>query len=251
MNQYPRNHISREALFSIGEVYRQDLEDPDAARKAFQGFIAMYPKSNKVGEAKERLKQLDRQAAERAQAHAAPPLVEKVPEEPPSGLRQVTAVRHWVGPNYLRIVIGVDDEAKFESVRLSNPDRIVVDLQNAHLSSELVGKTFPVENGFLRQIRVAQFSPDVARVVLDVEKIEAYSIFSLPNPFRLVIDVQVTAPAQMARTVNPAPAANAGGRIPEKTRSSATLNPSPTAPVEAAAKTPPPVPTHLKVETRP
>src|SRR5208283_1891012 len=25
MNQYPRNHISREALFSIGEVYRQDL----------------------------------------------------------------------------------------------------------------------------------------------------------------------------------------------------------------------------------
>ena len=111
----------------------------------------------------------------------------------------MTAVRRWVGPNYLRIVIEVDGEAKFESVRLSNPDRIVVDLQNARLSPELVGKTFPVEDGFLRQIRVAQFSPDVARVVLDVEKIESYSIFSLPNPFRLVIDVQGAAPTQIAR----------------------------------------------------
>ena len=115
----------------------------------------------------------------------------------------MTAVRRWVGPNYLRIVIEVDGEAKFESVRLSNPDRIVVNLQTARLSPELVGRTFPVENGFLRQIRVAQFSPDVSRVVLDVEKIESYSIFSLPNPFRLVIDVQGIAPTQIARTVIP------------------------------------------------
>ena len=136
-------------------------------------------------------------------------------------------MRRWVGPNYLRIVIGVDGEVKFESVRLSNPDRIVVDLQNAHLSPELVGKTFPVEDGFLRQIRVAQFSPDVARVVLDVEKIETYSIFSLPNPFRLVIDVQGAAPTQMARTVKPAPPANAEGRKPEKVRSPVTANPAP------------------------
>jgi N-acetylmuramoyl-L-alanine amidase len=265
INQYPQNRISREALFTIGEVYRQDLEDPDAARKAFQDFIAMYPKSDKVSEAKERLKQIDLQAAERAQAHAAPPPVEKVPEEMPSGLpqgekvseerpsglRQVTAVRRWVGPNYLRIVIGVDGEAKFESVRLSNPDRIVVNLQNAHLSPELVGKTFPVENGFLRQIRVAQFSPDVARVVLDVEKIEAYSIFSLPNPFRLVIDVQGATRTQMARTVKPPPPGDAESRKAENLRSPASTNPAPTAREEAAAKTQPPPPTQIKTEPEP
>ena len=64
MKQYPQNRISREALFTIGEVYRQDLEDPDEARKAFQDFIAMYPKSDKADEAKDILKQLDQQAAE-------------------------------------------------------------------------------------------------------------------------------------------------------------------------------------------
>ena len=251
MKQYPQNRISREAQFTLGEVYRQDLEDPGEARRAFQDFIALYPQSEKAGEAKDILKQLDRQAAERAKANSAPPPVEKVSEERTSGLRQVTAVRRWVGPNYLRIVIVVDGEAKFESVRLSNPDRIVVDLQNAHLSPELVGKTFPVENGFLRQIRVAQFSADVARVVLDVEKLESYSIFSLPNPFRLVIDVQGTAPTQMARTIKPAPTASTEGRKSEKVRSPTTANPAPTAQVEVAAKAPPPAPTQVKTETEP
>ncbi|MGA3328113.1 MAG: N-acetylmuramoyl-L-alanine amidase [Terriglobia bacterium] len=246
IEQYPQNRIAREALFTIGEVYLQDLEDPGEARRAFQNFIAMYPKSDKAAEAQERLKQLDRQGAARAAAHAAvvappaPPPVERVSEARPSGLRQLTAVRHWVGPNYLRIVIGIDSEVKFESARLSNPDRIVLDLQNAHLSPDLGGKTFPVENGFLRQIRVAQFSPDVARVVLDVEKIEAYSIFSLPNPFRLVIDVQGAARTQIARTVKPAPPASSETRKPEQVSSPPTTNPAPGAPVETATKAPSP-----------
>ncbi|HMD85932.1 MAG TPA: N-acetylmuramoyl-L-alanine amidase [Terriglobia bacterium] len=265
IKEYPYNRFAREAQFTLGEVYRQDLEDPGEARRAFQDFIAAYPKSEKAGEARDILKQLDRQAAERAMAHPAPAPVEKAAEKPPSGLRQaemvpeerssglrqVTAVRRWVGPNYLRIVIEVGGEAKFDSVRLSNPDRIVVDVQSARLSSELVGKTFPVENGFLRQIRVAQFTADVARVVLDVEKIEAYSIFSLPNPFRLVIDVQGAAPTQMARTVKPPPAANAEGRNPDKVRSAATPNTLPTAQLGAAVKAAPPAPTHAKTETRP
>jgi len=248
MKEYPQNRVSREALFTIGEVYRQDLEDPDEARKAFQDFITTYPKSEKVGEAKERLKELDQQAAERAKPRSAPPPAETVSEERTSGPRQVTAVRRWVGLNYLRIVIGVDGEAKFDSVRLSNPDRIVLDLQNARLSPDLVGKTFPVENGFLRQIRLAQFSPEIARVVLDVGKIDTYSIFSLPNPFRLVIDVQGTASTQMAGTIKPAPPANAEGRKSEKALSPAASPSSPTARAEAAAKAQPPAQAQAKTE---
>jgi N-acetylmuramoyl-L-alanine amidase len=256
MKEYPKNHISRGAMFTIGEIYRQDLEDPKEARRAFQDFITMFPKSDKAGEAQEILKQLDTQAAEGANSSPAPPLVEKVAEQPPSGLRQVTAVRRWVGPNYLRIVIEVDSEAKFESVRLSNPDRIVVNLQNAHFSRELVGKTFPVEDGFLRQIRVAQFSAGVARVVLDVNKIESYSIFSLPNPFRLVIDVQGGAPTQIAATPKPGPPANADARKQDKVLSPATANPTTntptiTAPVEVGAKTPPFAPPAIRTESEP
>ena len=257
INEYPYNHISRDALFTIGEVYRKDLEDPEEARKTFEDFIVKYPNSDKAGEARDILKQIDQKAMERAEVHSAPPAptvrpgVEKVTEERSSGLRQVTAVRRWVGPNYLRIVIEVGGEVKFESVRLSNPDRIVVDLETARLSPELGARTFPVENGFLRKIRVAQFSPDVARVVLDVEKIEAYSIFSLPNPFRLVIDVQGKAPTQIARTVNPPPQAGTEGRKPEKIIPPATPNPAPSVPVETAAKSISSATTPVQAESEP
>ena len=196
--EYPENHFARDAQFAVGEIYRQDLEDPAEPRKAFQDFIAEHPKSERAGDARKILEQLDGRGAVRGAAESAPAPVEmeKNPETPPlaprpaergpeersSGVRQVSAVRRWVGQNYLRIVIEVDGELKFESVRLSNPDRIVLDLQGARLSHDLGGRTFPVENGFLRQIRVAQFSPVVARVVLDVERIDSYSIS--PSPIR-------------------------------------------------------------------
>jgi N-acetylmuramoyl-L-alanine amidase len=257
IEQYPQNHISRDAFFTIGEVYRNDLEDPGEARKTFEDFTAKYPKSDKASAARDILKQLDQQTTEKTEARApvpapaAVPTVEQVAEEKSSGLRQVTAVRRWVGPNYLRIVIEVGGEVKFESVRLSNPDRIVVDLQTAHVSPDLGARTFPMENGFLRKIRVAQFSPDVARVVLDVEKIEAYSIFSLPNPFRLVIDVQGTAPTQMAKSASPAPPASSEGRKPGKVNPPAIPSPAPAAPLEAAGKTPPPAMPPTQAESEP
>ncbi|MGO8817475.1 MAG: N-acetylmuramoyl-L-alanine amidase [Terriglobia bacterium] len=244
IQQYPQNHISRGAQFTIAEIYRQDLEDPDAARRAYQDYITMYPKSDKAAEAREILNQLDAHPAAVANSSPASSPVERMAEEPPSALRLVTAVRRWVGANYLRIVIEVGGEAKFESVRLSNPDRIVVNVQNARLSRDLMGRTFPVEDGFLRQIRVAQFSPEVARVVLDVDKIESYSIFSLPNPFRLVIDVQGGTPTQIASTSKPVTPANADVRkqtkaAPPATANPATPPPTPPASVEVAAKTPP------------
>lgn len=254
-DQYPKNHLSRDALYTIGEVYQQDLEDPDEARKAFKYFLAMYPKSEKADKARNYLTQLDQLAAEKGKtpaiaAPAPPPApalepeaplpVEKVVEEKSSGLRHVTAVRRWVGPNYMRIVIVTDGEVKFDSIRLSNPDRIVVNLQSARLSPDMGARTFPVEDGFLRQIRVAQFNSDVSRVVLDVKKIEAYSIFSLPNPFRLVIDVQGTSSQQIARKVTPT--AN-----PDVAKTVRVAPPLPTIPapkeqVEAEVKAPAPAP---------
>ena len=43
-DQYPHNRISREGLFTIGEIYRQDLEDPEEARKRVPRFPCDVPK---------------------------------------------------------------------------------------------------------------------------------------------------------------------------------------------------------------
>jgi N-acetylmuramoyl-L-alanine amidase len=79
-------------------------------------------------------------------------------------------------------------------------------------------------------------------VVLDVEKIDSYSIFSLPNPFRLVIDVQGATQTHIATALKPAPPANAEVRKPDKVVSPSATNPATSTPVETAAKTPPSAP---------
>jgi len=188
ISEYPRSPAARDALFTLGEIYSTDLEKPEEARETFQKFLDKYPKSSKAEEARAKIEAIDQLQAQRAPV---PPALQPETAESRRGNRlpEVTEVRRWVGPNYSRIVIGVDDEVKFEASRLSKPDRIVLDIEDARLSPTLVGKTFPVEDGFLRQIRVGQFTPSVTRVVLDVEKIEDYSVLPLPNPFRLVVDI--------------------------------------------------------------
>lgn len=200
MAQYPYTGLSRDALLTVGEIYSTNLDIPEEARKAFQEYIDRYPRSPKAGEAREKMAQIDRLLAEREASRLA-----KIERRHPSTLPEVTAIRRWVGPNYSRIVINVEGEVKFESNRVPGPDRIVVDLLNTRLSSALLGKTFPVEDSFLHQIRVGQYQPAVTRVVLDVEKIEDYSVFTLPNPFRLVIDIN--GPASLTAAKAPAPKA--------------------------------------------
>lgn len=109
------------------------------------------------------------------------------------GFPLVTGIRHWSTPVYTRVAIDLQEEVQYEAVRVPKPDRIFFDLHGTHLSPELIGKSDQViDDGFLKQIRVAQSSNDVTRIVLDVSDISEYSAFFLPNPPRLIIDVHGT-----------------------------------------------------------
>ncbi len=113
----------------------------------------------------------------------------KVSSRKLSTLPFVTGIRHWSTPDYTRVAIDVDAEVKYEAGRVPNPDRIFFDLPNTRLASVLVGKSFDVQDGFLKKIRVAQYQPGYTRVVLEVADVSDYSAFILPNPYRLIIDV--------------------------------------------------------------
>jgi N-acetylmuramoyl-L-alanine amidase len=102
----------------------------------------------------------------------------------------VTGIRYWSTPVYTRVAIDLQDEVRYEAVRVPNPDRIFFDLYGTHLSPVLIGKSDQViDDGFLKQIRAAQFSKNITRIVLDVSDVSEYSAFFLPNPPRLIIDV--------------------------------------------------------------
>ena len=101
----------------------------------------------------------------------------------------MTGVRHWSTPDYTRVAIDVERDVKFDSQRIANPDRIFFDLKDTKLASTLVGKSFDVDDGFLKKIRVAEFQPGKTRVVLEVDDLSSYDAFLLPNPYRLIIDI--------------------------------------------------------------
>jgi N-acetylmuramoyl-L-alanine amidase len=224
MAEYPRSSMARDAYFAIGEIYLNDLKDEDEARKTFEAYINKYPRTGEISKARANLKQIERLAAEREAQRA-----QAAANRPTGSLPQVTEIRHWVGPNYTRIVVTVDREVKFDTLRLPNPDRIVLDLADSRLSPDLVGKVFPVEDGFLRQVRVGQFQPTVTRVVLDVEKIEDYSIFSLPNPFRLVVDINGPSQKQQVAAKHSQEPASKPAKEPEAVASQKAPVPAPAA----------------------
>ncbi len=219
-HEYPDASLSRDAQLTIGDIYLTDLHQPEEARKAVKSFLDKHPHSDKTDDAKARLEVIQQTLdATRAPAPAPPPAASRPPAtvttvdaigpSTSGGAPQVTEIRHWEGPHYTRIVIGFSGgEAKFETQRVANPDRIVVDLLNSRLSKALAGKTFPVEDGFLRQVRVGQYRSNVTRVVLDVEKVQDYFVFPLPNPFRLVVDIhgpqaEAAPRTEVAKSVEP------------------------------------------------
>ncbi len=228
-SQYPGESVSSDALFTVAEIYRTDIENPSQARAAYQQFLKEYPYGSKAVAARREIARIDLKLERgqntsrmrpRATSRVAPPATQSgVPtstasEGNASRMPELEGIHDWVGPNYTRVVIQLNGEAKFNAMHLSNPPRLVFDLSDTRLASDLARKVFPVESGFLRRIRVAQFQPTVTRVVLDVPEIEDYSVFSLPHPFRLVIDVHGSAPvatARNARTPASAPAFHGRG----------------------------------------
>ncbi len=199
--EYPGSKYRFDALFTIGQIYKDDLEESDKARETFQEVIHRYPHLQLSADARDALAEMDQQAhSKQKPSHTS----ESKPQEakaqevksgenstdtPHNTLPLVTGIRHWSTPDYTRVAIDLEQEVKYEAGRVPKPDRIFFDLHDTKLASTLVGKTFEVSDGFLRRVRVAQFQKGMVRVVLEVDDVSDYSAFLLPNPYRLIVDI--------------------------------------------------------------
>jgi N-acetylmuramoyl-L-alanine amidase len=212
--EYPGSKYRFDALFTIGEIYKDDLNDPEEARTIFEDFLHRYPRNRLADDARAAMKEIDADAdAMERTAHKAARKQQRSSDVSGnvsgtgansnsdatefvsaasarrSALPRVTGVRHWSTPDYTRVAIDVEQEVKFGSQRISHPDRIFFDLRDTKLASTLVGKTFDVDDGFLKKIRVAEFQPGRTRIVLEVDDLARYDAFLLPDPYRLIIDI--------------------------------------------------------------
>jgi len=118
------------------------------------------------------------------------------------------------GSGKVEIVIDLLGAAVVQDFTLSNPARLVIDLQGKRLTGPVAlydGKN----RGGVRNIRYAQFKPDVVRVVIDLDALKDYQVERAEGQVRVRIGSERTAfDAWSSSTVAPAAPVAVASRAP-------------------------------------
>ena len=107
----------------------------------------------------------------------------------------MVAVRIWPAPDYSRVTLESDTPLKTTQTFVASPPRLAVDIEGMQLNAalrELVGKV-QASDPNIAGIRVAQYSANVVRLVIDLKHPITPQVFSLtpvaPYAHRLVLDL--------------------------------------------------------------
>jgi N-acetylmuramoyl-L-alanine amidase len=113
---------------------------------------------------------------------------------------KILGVRIWPAEDYTRITLESDKALPITQQLLTNPDRLVVDVQGMELNStlkDLVAKVKP-NDPYVSQIRVGQFQPGMVRLVFDLKEPVKPQLFTLDPvaeyQYRMVLDLYPTIP---------------------------------------------------------
>lgn len=184
---FPVNKLADDALYTIGEIYSQDKNNQQMAAEQYLKIVQHYPNGDKHAKALDRLQNLKKTSEIKV-----PDLSPKEQEKQTSQLARVLPVKYWSSDTYTRIVIRASAPVHFTADLLEKsegqPRRLYVDFSPSYIPPKFRSPV-PIEDGLLQQVRTGQYSESTVRVVLDIESISDYKIFSLEDPFRVVVDV--------------------------------------------------------------
>jgi N-acetylmuramoyl-L-alanine amidase len=144
---------------------------------------------------------------------------DKTKSSPTNGMGTVDNLRFWSNPNYTRVVIDASRETTFKhhllkrDPSLNKPQRLYVDLKQSRLGKN-IKRNIPINDDLLSDARAGQFSNDSVRVVVDIKSFKTYKVFSLKDPFRIVIDVWGTSDGKVTRQKPPVMTSNKSGKLP-------------------------------------
>ncbi|MDQ7033082.1 MAG: N-acetylmuramoyl-L-alanine amidase [Desulfonauticus sp.] len=203
--KYPYHSWADDAQFRIANIFLTYLHDPKQAYIELLKVIYNYPKGDMKKNAEQLLKKLDSQKLKKRKKLKHVNYIKKNKTKPQLHTSQLLKIRHWSSDEYTRVVLDLTAPVKY-FYKLLNPDpklnttyRLFIDLQHTSITPHLSRQT-NIADGILKRVRVAPHSQKTTRVVLDIQSIQDYRIFSLSNPFRIVVDVYGQNKKQAAKT---------------------------------------------------
>ena len=231
----PKDPWAPAGLYMSGQLYQElykrsfRTSDQEAAINIYERIIADFPKSKYKQKAEYALRQIpykkvpapktaskkeisgkdvetvkeDSIEAEIEKLTSTPLPVKKDLKASINKEAKVLGLRYWSNPSYTRVVVDADNEVSYshrllkKDASIKKPQRLYIDLSNSKLSRDIT-KVVPINDDLLIDARAGQYESNSVRVVVDIKSFETYKIFSLKNPFRIVIDVwgTVDEPAQ-------------------------------------------------------
>lgn len=105
-----------------------------------------------------------------------------------SAIARILAIRRTVLPDVVRIAIELDQEIEYRYDRIEGPVRVFLDLTSTEVAPS-VPATTPFEDSVVTSVRLGPRPARGTRVVLDLAETGRHSVFTLYNPFRIVVDI--------------------------------------------------------------
>jgi N-acetylmuramoyl-L-alanine amidase len=269
VRRYPTSGYSDNALWQAANLsllaYERfgDGQDKKAAIRLFTRLKEQYPSSPFVARAEVSLKQIDADRPDSAPAVV--PAVDTPPPDPvappppaitskdlpavgepvkvssagkDAAVVTIREIKRTSLPDGVRVSIEMDGESLYRSERLENPRRVFFDLKGTRATASLQDATIRFTDDIVREIRLGRHPQSTTRVVMDLESVENYSVFTLYNPYRLVVDFRRTGVAP-ASGVLPASGAAAKPQPPPAVAASLSSPvPGRPAPIDSARNAP-------------
>ena len=237
VRRFPRSGYCDNALWQAANLALlafESFNEPADRRTALRLFTRLtdhYPSSPLVGQSAQAVRRLEAEATETASTAppgSTPPAVSDLPvallpqptagtmaeetreprvsgESGPDGIATIRDIKRTALPDGIRVSIELDGESLFRRERLENPKRVFFDLKRTRAAPALQDATLRFGDDVVREIRLGRHPNSVTRIVMDMEAVDSYSVFTLYNPFRLVVDFKRAAAAPA-----PEPAATTG-----------------------------------------
>ncbi len=220
VRKYPYNGLSDDAQYALGENYEIYKQDIDLAQVEYRKVLELFPNGSAVKKTKEKLEQF-----KSAQDVAVTPDLDIATshgdlEKPQfGGISEeesinnssvlVSKVDYWSTIEWTRMVINTKGKVRYK-YHLLNEDkqhqqkRLYIDLYNSYIPTGFKRK-IAVNDGLISQARIAQFDKTTVRIVLDIQSLERIKVFhfSLPNQYKIVIDVIGKPSLPPVKTIEP------------------------------------------------
>ncbi|MGD9022679.1 MAG: N-acetylmuramoyl-L-alanine amidase [Deltaproteobacteria bacterium] len=187
----PKGPRADDALFMTAHVFAKlyalssSVKDKQEALDHFTRLLRRFPESRHREEAMRAIDALSNKTAGQ----------EGIRTIEAGALAQVKGVRFWSSPTYARVVIDVTSEVSFSHSLLKRDvvdgghERLQIDLNRAVIGPG-VTPFVPMVDALLNDALIEQHEADMVRVVLDMNSVDHFQVFSLRHPFRILVDVR-------------------------------------------------------------